>query len=467
MSKNKELLLNTAIIFLGKLSSRLIIFLLLPLYTALLDPAEYGIADLITTYITLAAPVITLELEMGVFRYLVDSRGNERTQHRIIHNTLNLYFKITIIYCLLYLLIARLFTFPFKWWVFINILIAIYWGLFLQIARGYGDTRSYAVGSFICGVVTAVTNVVLIKFMHKGAEGILIGSAVGYLACTVYLFFKLRIYENFKPQKGDFEISNMVKYSVPLIPNHVCWWIINAADRTIITAILGSAVNGVYAIAVKFPSAVAGLFYTFQLSWQESAAVHINDKDRKEFFNGVLDSVLRLFGSGCILLIAAMPLLFRIFIRGDGYANAYIYIPLAMFGSLLNCLASTYTGLYTALRQTDSIAKTSTIAGIINVVVDIALIGYIDIYAAFISTAAAYAWMLVYRSVDIKKKLDIGFSSPRIALTFIIFSIVSVCYYMRTLPWIIAGIVIAVIYAAYINRALILKVIQKTVRRIH
>ena len=77
MSKASSLAKNTAILALGKLSSQLIGFLLLPLYTYYLSPAEYGFTDLIVVYISLLVPALTLQMEMASFRYLVDARKDE------------------------------------------------------------------------------------------------------------------------------------------------------------------------------------------------------------------------------------------------------------------------------------------------------------------------------------------------------------------------------------------------------
>ena len=61
MNKSKELVKNTVIIFLGKACTQLISFLLLPLYTAYLTKSDYGLVDLIITYVSLLVPVITVQ----------------------------------------------------------------------------------------------------------------------------------------------------------------------------------------------------------------------------------------------------------------------------------------------------------------------------------------------------------------------------------------------------------------------
>ena len=86
MDKKKQLAKNTIIIFFGRVCTQLISFFLLPLYTSYLKTSEYGIVDLIQTYVTLLVPIITLELEMSIFRYLIDSRGKVKETNKLLSN---------------------------------------------------------------------------------------------------------------------------------------------------------------------------------------------------------------------------------------------------------------------------------------------------------------------------------------------------------------------------------------------
>ena len=87
MSKEKELVKNTAIITFGKVCTQLVSFLLLPLYTSILSTEEYGTVDLVITYSTLLLPFITLALEQALFRFLIDARGNKEKTCQYISTT--------------------------------------------------------------------------------------------------------------------------------------------------------------------------------------------------------------------------------------------------------------------------------------------------------------------------------------------------------------------------------------------
>ena len=72
MSKEKQLLKNTGIITIGKVCTQMISFFLLPLYTAIFSTTEYGIVDLFNTIIACVLPILTLQIEQALFRFLID-----------------------------------------------------------------------------------------------------------------------------------------------------------------------------------------------------------------------------------------------------------------------------------------------------------------------------------------------------------------------------------------------------------
>ena len=74
MNRQKELAKNTIILTVGKICTQFVSFLLLPLYTALLVPEEFGIVDLFNTYITLLTPICNWQFENGLFRFMIDER---------------------------------------------------------------------------------------------------------------------------------------------------------------------------------------------------------------------------------------------------------------------------------------------------------------------------------------------------------------------------------------------------------
>lgn len=452
MNKKRQLAKNTLIIFLGKVSTQLISFFLLPLYTGYLATKEYGLVDLIQTYVTLLVPIITLELEMSIFRWLIDSRGKEKDTKKLISNNFFVLFISLSIFSILYVIVTSFINIPFRWLILVDIIICVLSGNFLQIARGFGKTLDFSISCMLTGLTTVLSNIVMICHFNMGADGMIISMALANFVCTLYLFIRLKLYRmiNFKLVDKKL-LKDMYKYSIPLIPNNVSWWIVNVSDRTIISFILGSSFNGLYAISNKFSTIISSLTGVFNLSWSESAALHINSPDRDEFFSDVFNTIMKLFTAMGVGMIACMPFVFPLLINSK-YNDAYNYIPYLVLGSVFNVAICLYSQVYLAKKLSRQVATTAVIGAVINILINIVFIKYIGLYAAAISTAISYFVMMVYRHIDLKKYVNIKISKGFIINTIIIFSYSIFLYYQHDLILNIINLVVVVCYAYLINR---------------
>ena len=452
MSKGKDLAKNTAIVSIGKICTQLITFFLLPVYTAVLSNEEYGVVDLLNTLTSLLLPIATLQIEQGIFRYLLDCRENKEKQTTLI-TTVSKFILVQSAICVLIFLCASSFIHnEYKYFLMANLLMGILSSISLQICRGLGDNKTYAVGSFITGALTVILNVIFIVAFKWGAYGMLIATAISNLLCAIYVFVKKKIYKYIDIKQNDKNLlKDIIKYSVPLIPNMISWWIVSASDRTIISAVIGVAQNGIYSAANKFSGIFSTLYSVFNLTWTESASININSEDRDEFFSKILDFIVRFFGSLCLGTIAVMPFVFGILVN-EKFAESYYQIPILILGSVFNILVSFLGSVYVAKKLTKEIAKTSIIAAIINIVVNIALINQIGLYAASISTVIAYLAMFIYRWIDVKKYVSIKTNKALIAVLSISFLIAIITYYLRIKIVSIVVLLAVIIIAIYINK---------------
>lgn len=452
MSKKKDLMKNTIIIFCGKVCTQLISFFLLPLYTGYLATKDYGIVDLITTYVTLLVPIITLELEMSIFRYLVDSRGKDKETKKLMSNNFGVLVIALLIFSILYIIVTSFWKFDFRWLILIDIIICTFSGNFLQISRGMGRTLDYSISCLITGALTIVSNILLIAVFKLGAFGMITSMALANGVGALYLFIRLKLYKliNFKLMDKKL-IKEMYQYSIPLVPNGISWWIVNVSDRTIISYVLGTAANGLYAVSNKFPTILSSLLGVFNLSWSESAALHINSPDRDEFFSDISNTVTKLFTSLGVGMIACMPFIFPLLINSK-YNGAFNQIPILVLGAVFNVVVCLYSAVYIAKKMTKQVATVSIIGAIINITINVLFIKYIGLYAASISTAISYFVMMVYRHIDLKKYVNIKYESGLIVKTFLIFTFSIILYYQKNMILNIINLIVVVIYAFIMNK---------------
>lgn len=460
MDKNKELAKNTAIITIGKICTQFMSFFLLPLYTAVLSTEEYGVVDLLITYTSLFMPVILFQVDQALFRFLVDVRKDESGQKKIISTCLVFALVQALAVILIFSVIQIFISSEYKWFLILNILACICANMMLQTARGLGDNVTYALGSFISAASQIAGNIVLLLVFDMGVYGMLCATVLSHLATAFFVFFRKRVYRYFEVKAFRLsELKEILHYSFPLIPNALCWWALNASDRSIVLFFLGTSFNGLLSVGHKFSSVYITFYNIFNLSWTESAAVHMNDPDREEFFSGVITNMLNLFMCAGIGIIACMPFAYPLLIHGK-FSGAYGLIPVFMLASMLNVVVGLYSVIYVALKKTKEIAKTSIYSGIINIVVHLALVKFVGLYAAAISSVAAFGVMAVYRYFDLKKYINIRLEKRSMVVIVLLYCITCWSYYKGNM--VVQGCVLLMVAvcSALMNRKMLLEAVH-------
>jgi len=448
MNREKQLAKNTVIVAIGKICTQFVSFFLLPLYTALLSTEEYGIVDLLNTYIALLIPVFFFQMDQAIFRFLIDVRDDEDGKKKILSSAILTIIVQIIVYVLIFCIASIFIKNEYKYFLLTNVIASMFASLLLQVSRGLGDNTTYSVGSLISGAGTVILNVLFIVAFKWGAYGMLSATLIANCLCILFVFFRKKLYKyiSFKSYEVS-KIKALWKYSLPLIPNQLSWWIVNTSDRTIITYILGIAVNGIYSAANKFSSMCITIFNIFNLTWAESASIHIKDKDSSEFFSNIYNTTLKLFVSLCFGVIAFMPFVFKLFITGKGFAPAYYQIPILMISAIFSIQVSLLGSVYVALKKSVEIAKTSIYAAIINIIVNLGLIKFIGLYAASVSTLVAYLSMTIFRYIDVQKYVKIKINKKFVFEAIIIACLLIVIYYIKNIYLLIIGAIASVIYA--------------------
>ena len=460
MNKGKELAKNTLILTFGKICTQFISFLLLPLYTSLLAQDELGIVDLFNTYITLLVPIFNWQFENGLFRFMLDCRGNKEAQSKIFSTVIFSNAVQAAIYLLFFLIFQNFISSEYKVFLAIDVVLNIFLNTLLQFPRGLGNSKAYALGSFLSASTAIVFNVVLIAGLGMGAYGMFIAAVISKVTTILYLFISQKAWRYMSLKLYDFkEFKSICKYSVPLIPNQLSWWVIGASNRTIIAHFINVSANGIYYVSNKFSSLFITFYNIFNMSWTESVSIHMNDDDCEEFLTDTINSMFKLFSSICIGIIAAMPFIFPFFVD-EKYSESYYQIPILMIAVLFQVVVGLYSVIYVALKKSVEIAKTSFMAAIVSIGTNLLMIRFIGLYAASLSTLFAYATMAVYRYFHVKKYISLKLKTSVLLSTVLIACVTVAAYYYRNL--IICAVVLAAVavYAFLINKSFLISTAQ-------
>lgn len=452
MSKANDLIKNTCILALGKMSSKLVGFLLLPLYTYYLNPSEYGFVDLALVYLSLLVPALTLQLEMASFRFLVDARRSEKERVRVVSNIVYMAGALALPWAAIFIAFSIIAQFEHGLTILLAGVSMLCANILLQTTRGLGDNKQFAIASILTGLVTLLGAVVFIVFMGMRIDGILLSVAVANIVAATYLMLQQKLYRYTRLGQLDKVLQReILGYSTPLVPNSVAWWVINASDRTIITVMISVAANGVYAVSAKYSAILQSFVGVFSLAWSESSSLHINSPDRDKFFSQVANASVRLFGALGLGLIACVPFIFPIMVD-EQFREAYFYIPIMVLGVFFNLIVTIYSAVYVAKKLTKKVMNTSIVAAILSIVLTLSLIPIFGLYAAAGAMALSFLAMAIYRHRDVQKYVKITYEKNIFYALAALFVAVCYLYYLNTVWSGLTALAVAVFAAYGLNR---------------
>lgn len=460
MSKETKLLKNTAIIAIGNICTKCISFFMLPLYTALLSTNDYGTVDMITTYTSLLVIIFNFQLEQGIFRYLIEARGNRQKQNEYITSVLCFLIAVNISMLVVGGFVLSRFKYQYTAYLLISIFINVFNSVILAIPRGLGDNTTYAIGSCMNGSFQVILNVIFIAYLHFKVEGMLMAGMLAMSISMIYILTRIKLWKYIKISYFKMDsLREIMAYSLPLIPYTLTWWVMSASNRMVINVFLGTSFNGIFAVANKFPSLFSMVTNIFQLSWLESASENVNDEGREKYYQSVMDKTIRFYSSSNLLIIAVIPFVFTILIN-ENFANAYNYIPILMTGAMFHSITALYGSIYFAFKETKTVAKTTIFSAIINVVISLALVKAIGLYAAALATMIANISVTVIRHFDIKRMVNIKIIKKYVLSEMLVYGLALAGYYMnvRYLQFIILLMVIPVCF--FRNKLLIYSMID-------
>lgn len=423
MTRGSTLARNALLISVAKLFVQGASFLLLPVFTTHMAPAQYGLLELVLAYCALVGPAALLQLDAALFRELIDKRSSGSNAQEV----------ISTVWCFGLLLSVIAGGTVYAVGVLVDLRSVALAGVLLfgfmivslshQTLRGLGRTGLYALSSIVSGVLVIAGNLISLLILKAGAPGVIASTACGYFLGTIVSIIFGRLWRYMRIGSVDLKIlMRCLRYAGPLIPNGVSWWLIDAGGRAVLALLHGLGPVGLLGVANRFAQIFNQLFGYFNMAWIETASVAINDPDRGEFFSRVFNRSLQTGAAVVVILISTIPLYFPLLV-GPRFLEAAPLIPLLLSAGLLNSWVSLYSSLYIALRDTRAVLMTTAIAAVVALTLSFFLARPFGAYGIASSAIAAWSTVLILRHRSISHQLAIIYSSvTRICITVALLS---------------------------------------------
>lgn len=463
MDRYGKLAKNTMLISIGVLTSKLIVFLMVRFYTGYLTPAEYGDADLISQTANLLFPVISLGITDGVFRYAINS-STDRNRVFSSGAFVILLGSIFLLLCLplLNLLIGDRIDVTA---VVLYTISSCIHSICSQFVRGLGNTRLFAVQGIVNTFSVVALNILFLAVLGLGIDGYVYSIVISDLLCAIYLILREKLWRYITFRLDRSLIKRMLRYSIPLIPTAIFWWITSVSDRYMINWMVDSTANGIYTIACKLPTAIVLLSGAFSDAWQYSAVSERKDEEASEYKTFFSDGWLSFQGIlffGCSLVIALAKPGIKLLATED-YYSAYEYVPLLCCAMVFSSFATFMGSAFLVFKRSRLSFVTSMVGALANIVLNFILIPKYEIYGAAVATLASYFIVFVIRAFLSKKLVDFKMYIVRTVICSAIILLQTVCTYFDP-KYLIAINIIAVLATIAIYFKTFYSVITKVLK---
>jgi len=457
---------NVIIMSISTFGTKILSFLLVPLYTAILTTTEYGVADLITTTATLLVFVLTINISSSVLRFVIEKKekGNQILSFGIrvmLRGTLVCSCGCALVWAL------KLFDWPYFYYLFLILYFfsTAFYELMSNYLRAIDKVSSVAVAGVLSSAVMIASNIVFLLVFKVGVIGYLISLITGPFVASFYCMVVAREpLTTYFHSKCDKQLKNeMVKYCVPLIFNNTALWINAFLDRYFVTYFCGVSENGVYSVASKIPNILATCYSVFASAWTLSAIKEFDSKDQDGFFSDTYNTYGALMTSACSLIVLFNIPLAKILYSNDFFA-AWQYSSVLLMSVMFNTLTVFQGSLFSAAKKTNSVAVTTIISALTNTLLNALLIPTLGALGAAIATVIAYFVMWGIRFVCLRELIELRVNVARDMIIYLVIAIQIFFEHLENHCYV--GQALCFIIIILLNRKYIISIIGVMMRRV-
>lgn len=449
---------NTAIFAIGEMGTKLINFFLVPFYTYVLSAEQYGTVDLIFTICIVIVPLVMFNIGEAIMRYALDKNAD-----------INKIFSIGAT-AILFGSVISLLIFPvmsvfpllsdYSVYIYLYVVFCAAKSVITGFLRGKEQLGLYVSCNLLNTFLIAVFNILFLVVFKKGIEGYLTAYILAEVVAVLFAFFAGKVYKHIKYFTIDKPLAKeMMKFSLAVIPTSLLWWVINSSDRVMVTAMCGTAENGILAVGYKLPSLLTMINTILMQAWKYSAIKEDESSDRDDFTNR---SFARFAGSS-VLIAAALILVIRPLtglLFESEYYTAWQPSLYLLFGFVFMGLSTFVGTVYYVKKDMVGNMLSSLVGAVMNVILNFVFIPIMGASGATLAACISYFVILIYRWFDTKKYQSIRLVSVKNIAMLLLLCLMTVAVALNTV-WATVVAAAAFIVLVVINFETMKELIKK------
>jgi O-antigen/teichoic acid export membrane protein len=374
----------------GAIAARGVSFLLVPIFTRLLAPDQYGTLDILTVFGTLVSLTVALEINQALIRFFPEA-ADDADRGRIASTALVFGSAAYAVFLLVGLVLAEpigsvlLGSSEMGDVVRIAVVAISASGLFLLVQtqmRAQFAARIYALAGFTYAVGAAVVSIVLVAGIDAGVRGVFVGQFVGAVLGIATVFISARTF--YRPHLDAGTLQDLLRFSAPLVISSVAVFAGTYLDRFAIRLSLGLTEVGLFGLGFR----IASIATLLTIAIQTALVPLIYERRADPALGTDLARLFRLYVGGCLVFVVAItslsPLLVAV-LAPPAYSRAGDVVPLLAAAGLASTASAFFPGL-AIVRRSGWIALVSIAGAAMNVALLLVLVPAWGIVGAGLAT---------------------------------------------------------------------------------
>ncbi len=456
--RSNKFIHNLGFYFLGTFSTRILQILFIPLYTKYVNLSDFGYYNLVLSVIALVIPLLYQSIWEGVLRFAIEREGNER---RVCSTATFYCIGITIIYTFLFLLFSKVFRIQYGIAILlmgISQMGISYWQF---SARALKKNKIYSLSTVVSSAVTIFLNFILIVVFKWSLIALFTSNIAGNIAMIIVLESNIKLLRGLKRSEFDKDLLvSLIKYSFPLCVNALSWWLISSCNNLIIAYMISVEQNGIFSMANRFGSIMSLITSVITMAWLEEAFRTYGEQDSDDYFNRVLDQLVRIILSGVAMLIPFTYLIYHYFVFGD-YNSGVVLTPIIYLSAAYSAFASHLGSRFLARKESDIIFRSTLVGGVVSAGGAGVLAYFFGIMGVAISSLLGFMVMCIIRipMLNARMKLEINYIFL-IGMTVFCIFLMFVCN-MNSIIYQTFALVLASVGVLTVNKKMLMIIIAK------
>lgn len=318
----RHLVKDSAIYAVGTIASRLVGFIMIPVYTRVLTPADYGIIETIVRLVDIISLFLALGLAEALLRHYYLAK-DEDDRKRLVGTVFTLNLAVVAVGSLLvlpsssYLAEMAFGHSRYSHYVAVSLIGMLVGNLIelpLTLWRAEGKVWRFTAVSLMKLTTQLATNIVLVVWLRWGVWGVVLSGLINAVVWSTLLGIAVR--RRYGLCWDATWLQPVLRYGLPLVPAALSQFVLHFSDRFFLTRCATESELGLYSLAYRFGMLVSVFYgiigrawwpWVFRAAGSENGPALLRRGSAFIFLTGAVFGAGVILGSSPVIRLAAAP----------------------------------------------------------------------------------------------------------------------------------------------------------------